>query len=298
MNKNTCSIYISYLLKVREIIEMFNFRYCQKGTDYYSTHNHLHSDRIELLYVISGEGTILINDSICHFSSGQLSIFDRSAIHAVIPDAGTEYVRNKLVFTNNAIDLFEMHIPNNFISFILEGEERKKIESLFAQINDLYEDDTNRLIAWAKALEIFHIAINKPIDNIGNMKMMSSDYKSINYENNGILPKLIKYINDNAFKELTIDSLSKEMHISKYYMCHKFKNGFGITIRDYILNLRISHAQHELYKTEKSIFDIACDNGFRSNSSFCKIFKKKIGETPSEYRKNIRKSSFDEWHYD
>lgn len=65
-----------------------------------------------------------------------------------------------------------------------------------------------------------------------------------------------------------------------------FRQYTGMSVIEYVVNLRLDHAANLLTKTSRSVLDIASAVGYDSVSFFIRIFKKKYGTTPCQYRKN------------
>lgn len=65
-----------------------------------------------------------------------------------------------------------------------------------------------------------------------------------------------------------------------------FRQYTGMSVIEYVVNLRLDYAANLLTKTSRSVLDIASAVGYDSVSFFIRIFKKKYGTTPSQYRKN------------
>ena len=66
--------------------------------------------------------------------------------------------------------------------------------------------------------------------------------------------------------------------------CHFFKKKTGRNFADYVNEVRIGHAAQMLYETTDGIAEICYACGFNNTSNFIRVFKKKRGETPSQYR--------------
>ncbi|MNG21073.1 Exoenzyme S synthesis regulatory protein ExsA [compost metagenome] len=65
---------------------------------------------------------------------------------------------------------------------------------------------------------------------------------------------------------------------------HLFKQTYGVSPGEYILNKRIKHAIELLLHTHISITSIAMECGFSTDAQFCTLFKREIGESPRSYR--------------
>ena len=77
--------------------------------------------------------------------------------------------------------------------------------------------------------------------------------------------------------------------MSTAYFSHLFKVIMGISVTDFINRIRISKAIQLLNESEYNITEICFLVGFNNLSHFIKIFKRSVGMTPSEFKKNERK---------
>ena len=94
---------------------------------------------------------------------------------------------------------------------------------------------------------------------------------------------------DNHFTEnITLDLLSKESKMNKYYLVHSFTKHFGCSPISYLNEKRIEESKNLLETTNHSIASIASMIGFSSQSYFSQSFKKNTFMTPNEYRRAAR----------
>ncbi len=93
-----------------------------------------------------------------------------------------------------------------------------------------------------------------------------------------------KYIFENYTTKFGIKDICTGIGCSKSTLITAFKREFGITINDYITNLRLTEAVRMLRAGEKSIGEIAAATGFSDQSYFSKVFSARYGCSPSEYR--------------
>ena len=84
--------------------------------------------------------------------------------------------------------------------------------------------------------------------------------------------------------ELTVDEICEYFNISHSYICNIFKRDTGITVKGYMVSVRIAGACELLKKTRLHIQEIAFSVGFSDEIHFMKTFKKHMGVTPKEYR--------------
>lgn len=103
--------------------------------------------------------------------------------------------------------------------------------------------------------------------------------------------KIALYIEKHYMEKLTLADIAKHHNISVSKLCFDFKQHFGYTIFQYIINLRLTHAQNALFSfPQRTAKDIAFSCGFEDMSYFCKAYKEKFGATPSKDRKKSQKT--------
>lgn len=90
--------------------------------------------------------------------------------------------------------------------------------------------------------------------------------------------KLTNHFSDS----LSLDSLAKDLYISKYYLIRKCKRNLGLTPHKFHLQNRIRKAQTLLF-TNKSVTEASVDTGFYDQSHFDRAFKNIVGISPTEY---------------
>lgn len=94
-----------------------------------------------------------------------------------------------------------------------------------------------------------------------------------------------EYLDVNYSDKLTLDSLSEQFFINKYYLTRLFKEQFGLSLIDYLLHVRITHAKQLLRFSNLSIEKVGVQCGIPDANYFTRIFKKIEGNSPKEYRK-------------
>ena len=102
---------------------------------------------------------------------------------------------------------------------------------------------------------------------------------------NELICKILNYIDNNINKKITIEELSIKFYYNRYYIMKLFKREIGISIFDYINNLRIYNSINQINNSNKLFIRIAIDNGFYSLEYYSETFKNIIGVSPSIYKK-------------
>ena len=97
--------------------------------------------------------------------------------------------------------------------------------------------------------------------------------------------RITAWVDQRLTDELSLADMAAHFRMSRYYLCHLFKEKTGITILEYRNERRLTLAKQKLIAGEEKVTDIALSCGFGSASYFNEIFSKSEGMTPSAYRK-------------
>ena len=110
-------------------------------------------------------------------------------------------------------------------------------------------------------------------------------YQNRNIQHTRIFTRAKEYIWTNYNKDMTLNNLAKAVGISPYYLSHLFRKEMGISFLEYLTSVRLSIAKNLLINTTMTVMDICLEVGYQDPSHFAKMFKKKEGVHPTEYRK-------------
>lgn len=97
-----------------------------------------------------------------------------------------------------------------------------------------------------------------------------------------------RFIERNYAKEISAGDVAEYVGLSSAYFSRLFHKVLHQTFVDYITNVRIMHSEKLLKESNYKIIEISAKVGFRSNTYFNSLFKKKTGMTPIEYRKYFK----------
>ncbi len=98
------------------------------------------------------------------------------------------------------------------------------------------------------------------------------------------IAKVCDYIEKNFENQIKLSDVAEMVSMSESAFSHFFKKKTRCTFIDYVINLRVAKACQMLSETTQTIAEICFSCGFNNLSNFIRIFKKKKGSTPSEYR--------------
>lgn len=121
--------------------------------------------------------------------------------------------------------------------------------------------------------------------------LASSSYAKVTVEDDSRRIRKVKnFISKNYMDELRLPELASLAGMSSSAFSRFFKLHTGRNISEYIIDLRLGYAARMLVDTAKSISEIGFDCGFNNLSNFNRIFKKKKGCSPSEFRESYHKT--------
>jgi AraC-like DNA-binding protein len=87
---------------------------------------------------------------------------------------------------------------------------------------------------------------------------------------------------------LSINAVARTVQISPFHFIRQFEAVFGVTPHQFRIQSRIDLAKHLLMMGQHSVTDVCMEVGFSSLGSFSALFTRRVGETPSSYRRRVR----------
>lgn len=154
----------------------------------------------------------------------------------------------------------------------------QKVQMNLHQLLKLYENPGTRSVdiyAETLIMEMVMDILQRlvPLNQNG-----SSDY----------IATVIRIINEQYSKNISLDMLADSVHLSKYYLSHIFKKETGLTLGNYLQQFRINKAKELLRASDLSQEAICERVGLYNCSYLSKLFRMYEGLTPDQYRKKWR----------
>lgn len=109
--------------------------------------------------------------------------------------------------------------------------------------------------------------------------------------NQPFMQNAVDYIETHYGQPISLKQLSREVNLSPYHFCRRFRQDTGFSPHEFIIITRLNVARQLLMRTARPVKEIAFDAGFGSESHFVSTFKKHMGITPGEFRSSRRISS-------
>ena len=107
-------------------------------------------------------------------------------------------------------------------------------------------------------------------------------------DNSDIKPmqKALKYLEENYTQNISLEQISNEANISRYYFSRLFRKTTGMNFNKYLARIRADKAEALIKTTRKPIIEIAYETGFYSVRTFNRTFKELKGITPQSLRRD------------
>lgn len=248
---------------------------------------HYH-DFNKIIIFLSGKVTYLIEGKAYELKPWDILLVNNHDVHKPIIDSSKVYERIIIWANSDSIEkhnyencdlstCFKLACEKSFNLVRLENKLQDNIkfiiESLEASINSI--DFGSKLLSNSLFIQLI-VYINRVyIDN-----MYLSNKEEVKYDKQ--IEKILKYVNSNLKEELSVEVLSKEFYISKYYLMHKFKKETGYSLYSYVMQKRLLMAK-DLIKSGESISKAFMQSGFNDYSCFFRSFKKMFHKSPREF---------------
>lgn len=246
---------------------------------------HYHPE-YEITFVQSGRGKRLVGDNLEDFAGKDMILIGPNIPHAYTSEPTDDGIR--ALGIQFSADLFPREL--------LQKEEFVYVNALLSKNHAVafpqsrlrnFERAIEGVIA-AKGIDKF-IRLSALLDRMGQVKHVRPLNHNVYHQEEVLthekgLGKALRYIHDNFQKQISIDAAALEVNMTKTSFCRFFKRKTGSTFTDYVNNLRIGIVCRDLLASDESISTIAFRNGYNSLSYFNRIFYRKKGMSPGDYR--------------
>lgn len=253
-------------------------------------YNEAHPD-IEFYYLKEGERLYFVENRTYHLTAGCSILISSNRIHKTSSIGEQCHERMLLEVHPDFLPILSAAYPQVNFDYLLsqtaviatpDNPYCKVIASLFEEIDRLtkekpfgYEEEVRCNVF--KLLLNFHRSLGNSVEE---HVVLSPKHQKI-YE-------IVEYISANMGEIDSLDSLCAHFFISKYYLCHSFKEVTGMSVMSFLNMTRVLRATVLLSENNLSIAQIAKTVGFGTVARFTDVFKRIEDVTPNEYRRRIK----------
>ena len=237
---------------------------------------HCH-ENFEILYITEGTGVFHIEDRSYEIKPGDLLFIPPFEYHFFNVKPDTPYERYVINFASSSlfegagasllriIGSKEAPLSKVFAAKILP----QNIHSVFSRLMDAQKMPQGEMALYLKMLNTELIMLLSNIDG-------EKSYHSVDR----LGARVIKFLNENIDKNISLDHLARIFFVSKYYLCRAFKKHNGISIHGYINQKRVMYAK-QLIESGETASGAAYRVGFGDYSAFYRAYVKIVGRAPT-----------------
>ena len=102
-----------------------------------------------------------------------------------------------------------------------------------------------------------------------------------------VITRAKEFIQEHQTEHLRLGHVAKAVNTSTFYFCKMFKKVTGINFTDYLSRVRIEKSKNLLLNPNLRVSEIAFEVGFQSLTHFNRVFKRILGQSPTEYRAQL-----------
>lgn len=247
---------------------------------------HQHEE-IQISLLVTGNGKLIIGDSIHSYSAGDLIVINGKIPHLFQSSPSTEASHMiSLFFTRNTFGTHFFSIPDleQTKPFFDASNTGFKVSPSNLKARELMEkiptlDKFSRLLAFLELLKCIGQASVTTLTDFVHPKSLSANEGKR-------LQDVLEYVMNNFEKEIKLTTVANLAFMTPNAFCRFFKQRTNKTFFQFLIELRIAHACQLLSSAkDMDINQIAENSGFRSISNFNRKFKELKKKTPSAYIK-------------
>ncbi len=237
---------------------------------------HYHRDA-EINQVLSGSVQFRVGTAVHLLHAGDIIFFGPYVMHEAKSETEDASIRGFIFDTSILGEIVDLtSAPDSFYLLDTNHPQYEEANMLFEVMHTTYSECSPTFRLRIKAYLMLFSSI------LQENGFLLSDNDTRNVKRTA---PVISYIKENYAHELSIKELASIMNVCNDTLIRVFKSENGQTPFSYIMNLRICEALKLLSEGKHSISEIASRTGFSSSSYFIKIFKEKLGSSPSKYQK-------------
>lgn len=237
----------------------------------------------ELMLVISGKGTVCINDKKITARKGMLFHFSPGIVHSLTTD-----LDDMMSFYAVHFDIFSFlkdRLPSIApfqVDVVSVPSGYHTLKNLFKSINTYSKNKPYG----------YELACSSLLGQLIFETVRNTKNSEVNYGAQKKAEEVISYINDNIEKKLTLCDIADNFSLNSSYLSTLFKEATGYNVTEFINNLKIDKAKEFIIEGRYKIKEISSLLGYDDPYYFSRVFKSIEGISPSGYYKRYINTDF------
>ena len=244
---------------------------------------HLHEDRVELNFILSGNGTIVVDGELCNAQAGDVLIYNSGVLHDESLILALQLNAWCIAVTNLKLPNCRVNelVPKNFHPCIPCQSVAEDLAQLYPLIHRYVQKPNGYPVADELARAVVSIV----------HETIRTNARTCTRETHFVVERILNYIAEHYAEEIDLAALAALVNDNENYLSHIFKKVTNYSPLQYIVRRRIGKAQSLLVYTSLSLTEISARIGYDDPNYFSRLFKKIIGMTPRSYRQRWREES-------
>src|SRR6185295_3994192 len=260
---------------------------------YFYDQLHQHPE-IQIMYIVSGEGTLIAGDYIGRFQPGNVFVLGSGQPHVFRCDES--FYRKKSSRGAQSISLY--FSEKYFGKELWDSNELTAVREFanacqhgFQLLDTAAHASARQLEELAqsqglKKLSVF-ISLLSLLAQTGHKKKLSLQTSHLQVSEEGRMNSIVAFTFRESHRKIYLDEVARLANLSVEAFCRYFKLHTRKTYTKFVNEMRVSHACQCLIQKELSVQQVCYKTGFTNVSNFNRIFKKIAGKTPLAFRKQL-----------
>lgn len=229
-------------------------------------------------FVLRGKGELHINEHVFQLSAGDAFMIPSGKVsyYKASEENPWCYAWVSFLGINSQRYLYQLMTSSDDV-YIIHGLDTDKYLSLIQQILQL---EGNTTCEYFKANSFLFLIMAALFEDIS--------FQESSWGKESVIDEVKFYLDMHYAEKLKLKDVAKSFGIHPNYLTRIFHSKYGISPKQYLMDIKLKKAQRLLTTTELSISVIASSLGFDDQLAFSRIFRRNFSQSPSEYRKSSR----------
>lgn len=254
---------------------------------------------LEIFLCLNGSGKYYIGNKLYEFQEGDIFVISDNELHKseidkygffdalIIMFSPEKIIKDRTIDGIDLMNLFYGRIGEFYHKCSLTKEKQQMLQLIGSILLSEYEKKQEGYMESMKALlTCFLIELNREYKSIDSKNILYVSGKKLKHKK--IISEVLSYIDENYMDDINLGDLSERLYVNQSYLSREFKKSTGYSMVKFITNKRMREARELLRSTDLLITEIAMRVGYNNITHFHTMFKKEIGISPKEFRKQIQ----------
>ena len=244
---------------------------------------HCHN-KYELIYVLRGKGKYIVESAEYPLSPNTVLLLRPYEYHYVCPEKATPYERYVIHFSEKLLldatkylSIVQSNKSNGTGIYFPSDSITPSIRTQFETVDLEQISDIEKNAAFpSRAETLLRTSVNQILLFLSYLNPNSPNETEKEWIGN-----VMRYLNENLSSDISLDDTARRFFVSKYHLCHSFKEHMGVSLFSYLTTKRIALAE-QLLEDGLPATEVSERVGFGDYSVFYRAYRKQTGKSPSK----------------